>query len=246
MGIKTQHGFTVIEVMLFLAVTGILAVGILVGSGVSIGQQRYRDSVNTLKSLIQDQYNETTNVQNSRNQAWTCDSSTIIIESPSGTGESRGTSDCVLLGRFITVDNSGTKLTVSSVAGYRDTGAAAASDILELQTHYKLGISPIDQEEKDVEWGAQVVEPKTTTPMPVSILIVRSPLSGAVMTFIADGVTNDLDGLVKVSNLQQTKDLCINADAGSFVGKRVEVKINAYASSQTAISIPPEGESVCD
>jgi len=63
---KTQGGFTVIEVMLFLAVTGLLAVGILVGSGVAIGQQRYRDSVNTLKSYIQQQYSEVTSVINNR------------------------------------------------------------------------------------------------------------------------------------------------------------------------------------
>ena len=44
MGAKTQNGFTIIEVMLFLAITGMLAAAILVGSGVAIGQQRYRDS----------------------------------------------------------------------------------------------------------------------------------------------------------------------------------------------------------
>ena len=40
MGKQNTTGFTVIEVMLFLAVTGLLAIGILVGSGVAIGQQR--------------------------------------------------------------------------------------------------------------------------------------------------------------------------------------------------------------
>jgi type II secretory pathway pseudopilin PulG len=246
MGIRTQHGFTVIEVMLFLAVTGLLAVGILVGSGVSIGQQRYRDSVNSLKSFIQDQYNETTNVKNGRDSAWACDSSTAVTEDPGGTGQSRGTSDCVLLGRFMTVDASGTKINVASVVGYRGAGATAASDVLELQTNYKLGISPIDQEEKDVEWGAQIVKPKTAVPMPVSILIIRSPLSGAVMTFTGDGVVSNLNTLIKPENLQQVRDLCVNADAGSFVGKRAEVQISAYASSQAAILIPQEGASVCD
>jgi type II secretory pathway pseudopilin PulG len=90
MGIKARthsdRGFTVIEVMLFLAVTGALAVGILVGAGVSIGQQRYRDSVNSLKSTIQDRYNQTTNVVNSRGGAWVCDSSPTVTENPAGSG----------------------------------------------------------------------------------------------------------------------------------------------------------------
>ena len=53
MDIVKSKGFTIIEVMLFLAVTGALAVAILVGSGVAIGQQRYKDSVNSLQSFIQ-------------------------------------------------------------------------------------------------------------------------------------------------------------------------------------------------
>ena len=56
MSARTETGFTLVEAMLFLAITGLLTVGILVGSGVAISQQRYRDSVNSLKSFIQDQY----------------------------------------------------------------------------------------------------------------------------------------------------------------------------------------------
>ena len=52
MAAKTNNGFTVIETMLFLGVAGALTMGVLVGSGASINQQRYRDSVNSLKSPI--------------------------------------------------------------------------------------------------------------------------------------------------------------------------------------------------
>lgn len=247
MGIKTESGFTIIEVMLFLAVTGLLAVGILVGSGVAIGQQRYRDSVNSLKSFIQDQYNETTSVVNSRDASWTCDSLTTVDENPLGAGQARGTSDCVLLGRFITIDNLGTTLTASNVVGYRSIGApTAANDIAELQTNYRLGISPIDKEEVSVSWGAQVVKPKSTLPMPTSILIVRSPLSGSVMTFTAEGVKTNPNELVSAAAFAQVKDLCVNADTGSFVGGRMEVQIAAYASNQGAVQIPTEGASICD
>ena len=103
MGTKTDTGFTVIETMLFLAVTGALAVGILVGSGVSIGQQRYRDSVNGLKSYIQQQYSEVSNVVNSRDKTWACDAQGNVVEVEQISAEARGTSDCVVLGRFITI-----------------------------------------------------------------------------------------------------------------------------------------------
>lgn len=248
MGIKREDGFTIIEVMLFLGVTGLLAIGILVGSGVAIGQQRYRDSVNSLKSLIQEQYNQTSNVVNSRDGDWTCSAAAAVSEETAGGGQARGTSDCVLLGRFLTINELGTKITIANVTGNRHVGAlSATNDIDELLTNYELSTSPIDQEDREVSWGAQVVKQGPgTVPMPMSILVIRSPLSGAVMTFSAEGVKTNLKEVISPTNLSQTRDLCVNADVGTFMGKRMEVRIAPYASSQGAIQIPPESESVCD
>lgn len=247
MGSKTQNGFTIIETMLFLAVTGMLATAILVGSGVAIGQQRYRDSVNSFKSLVQQQYSEVTNVVNSRDRNWTCDANGNVTAANVGNGKSRGTSDCVLLGRFIVLDDSGTKLTASNVIGYKPAAATtAASDILELTTNYRLTASPIDREEAEISWGAQIVKPKTTTPMPLSMLIIRSPLTGTVMTFTAEGNNNSLQSLISNNNMREARDLCVNAERGSFVGRRLEVQISAYATNQGAVQIPAESASVCD
>jgi len=246
MGTKTETGFTIIETMLFLAVTGLLAMGILVGSGVAIGQQRYRDSVNSLKSYIQQQYSEVTNVVNDRAKTWTCDTNGNVTTGDATSSEARGTSDCMLLGRFITIDATGKALTTSNVVGVRGTGAEATSDIAEITTNYKITASPVDTSTAEVSWGAQVVKQKTTTPMPLSILIIRSPLSGSVLTFTTEGVQTNLGGMVTVANMNVKRDICVNADLGSFVGKRMEVQIGAYASSQTAIQIPSEGDSVCD
>lgn len=247
MDIVKTKGFTIIEVMLFLAVTGVLAVAILVGSGVAIGQQRYRDSVNSLQSFIQSQYSEVTNIVNDRDQAWTCDSTGTVSNNTTGTGQPRGTSDCVLLGRFITVDSTGTQLTSANVVGYTSPSAMdAASDILELQSNYKLSVSPIGQETDSVSWGAQVVKPKTTTPLAISMLIVRSPLSGAVIAFTTTGVQTDPNSMVSAANMSRVTNLCVNADVGTFVGSRLAVQIGAYATNQGAIQIPPGTANICD
>lgn len=244
MGKHTETGFTVIEVMLFLAVTGLLAVGILVGSGVTIGQQRYRDSVNNLKSFIQQQYSEVSNVSNDRNKGWNCDATGEVTED--ATGQPRGTSDCVLLGRLITIDVSGTKLTAANVVGYHTPGApTASSDIEELKDNYRLGISPIEPETQEVPWGAQIVKQNSTNPMPLSILIVRSPLNGSLFTFSLDNVQTDPNSLINDTSIKSPRDLCVNADSGTFVGKRMEVRIDAYAANQSAVRIPTESESVC-
>jgi len=246
MRMKKEAGFTVIETMLFLGVTGMLATAILVGSGVTINQQRYRDSVNSLKSYIQQQYSEVTNVTNDRDKSWICNGIGNVSESNPVAGQARGTSDCVILGRFITLDESGTMLSASNVLGVRNAGATdAASDIQEILTNYRLGLSPISKETTEVSWGAQVVKQKTATPMGLSMLILRSPLSGSVMTFTTEGVNTNITSFISVANMQQ-RDLCVNADAGSFVGRRMEVKIDAYATNQSAIQIPAESDSVCD
>jgi type II secretory pathway pseudopilin PulG len=243
MGKHSQTGFTIIEVMLFLAVTGLLAVGILVGSGVAIGQQRYRDSVNSLKSFIQQQYSEVTNVINSRNNDWNCNANGEVTQ---GAGQPRGTSECVLLGRLITIGDTGTQITASNVVGYRTPGApSGTSDILEIG-NYRLHISPIDQTTEEVAWGAQIVKPGGANPMPFSILIVRSPLSGSLYTFTKDGMQANLNSMIDEDNIRTAKDLCVNADVGTFVGRRMEVRIDAFAANQSAVQIPMESQSVCD
>lgn len=246
MSAQTDTGFTLVEAMLFLAITGLLTVGILVGSGVAIGQQRYRDSVNSLKSFIQDQYSDVTNVTNSRDNQWRCDANGNIIEASGADAQARGTSNCVLLGRYITINDTGTVLTSANVVGYRTPGAeVATSDIVELQNNYTLQASPLDQEEQEVKWGSRVVQPQSTTPMSFSMLVLRSPLSGSIMTFAAGGIQTP-EALLVTNNVSTQHNLCVDADLGAFAGERLAVRIGAYATNQAAISIPAESESVCD
>lgn len=249
MGIKHTHGFTIIEVMLFLAVTGLLAVGILAGSGVAIGQQRYRDSVNSMKSLFQEQYNQTTNTVNNRTGAEACQNG-VVVQPPDNVPDpqARGTSGCLLMGRLVVVGADGKRLTISNVVGYRtsETAEVESTDIAELTTNYRLAISPEAQITDTVEWDARLVRPKTSTPSPVSVLIVRSPLSGSLMTFVRDGVQTNLNAMMAGGVTTTYKDLCVDAPVGSFVGQRLAVRINGYATSQAAIEIPSESERVCD
>lgn len=248
MGIKAQTGFTIIEVMLFLAITGLLTAAVLVGSGISINQQRYRDSVTSLQSYIQQQYSQVTNITNGRNGDWTCNSNGDVtqVTNPSS-GQPRGTSDCVVLGRVIVVDSTGTQLTTSNVVGYHNpNGVTQSSDLGELTTNYKLGIVPFQQDTQSVNWSAQIVKPKTTTPMPMSILIIRSPLSGVTLTFSQTGTQTNLNAMLTQANESTQQDLCVNAGIGTFMGKRMEVRINPFASSQSAIQVPTESNSVCD
>lgn len=58
-----RRGFTIIEVMLFLAISGFLLVGILVGTGAGIARQRYTDSVQHVAQILREQYSAVINTQ---------------------------------------------------------------------------------------------------------------------------------------------------------------------------------------
>jgi type II secretory pathway pseudopilin PulG len=249
MGTQKTAGFTIIEVMLFLAVTGALAVGVLVGSGVAIGQQRYRDSVSTLKSFVQQQYNEATNVVNCRTGDEAC-TDAVVVTPPSYVPlpQPRGTTDCLLLGRSISISGDGTQVTAANVVAYRTSDTATvpleSTDIEELK-HYKLATSPIDQEVQSVAWSARVVKPKTETPQPLALLIIHSPLSGSVMTFVSESPQSDLAAFVNLGQNTTATDMCIEPSDGSFTGQQLAIRINPYATNQSAVEVVSEGEGVC-
>ena len=60
---KVRRGFTLIEIALFLAVTGALFAGIMIGTQNSIWQQRYNDTVQNFANFLRNVYSEVSNPQ---------------------------------------------------------------------------------------------------------------------------------------------------------------------------------------
>lgn len=54
----SKAGFTVIEVMLFLAITGVLLIAVLSGTYAGIANQRYNDSIRTFAEFLRQIYGE--------------------------------------------------------------------------------------------------------------------------------------------------------------------------------------------
>ena len=199
MGKHFTRGFTIIETMLVLAITGVLIAGLLVGVGSSVSAQRYKDAVANLKSVLQDQYSEVTNVSNGRDGNWKCDANanTAVVNG----GTPAGQSDCVLLGKYISIV--GSDVTSAVVIGYipPNLQPTGTSDIEAIKDSYKLGISSDSVVKTSLEWGAQIAWPSSgggsknpTTPRSIAILVVRSPNSGTTYTFSSDNV-NDIDAV---------------------------------------------------
>jgi type II secretory pathway pseudopilin PulG len=246
MAMSYSSGFTIIETVLFLAVTGLLIIGVLTGVGSSINSQRYRDSVQSLQTTIQDQYSEVMSVRNETPaQTLRCDSNATVTVDVSG--NKRGQATCVLLGQYITSTSGGSQLSTARVVGYVDPSAAIDSNDLTNLRQYALNIIPSSVQTYDVEWGARLFNPRTTNPLTLSVLIVRSPSSGIVRTFVdttAAVPVRDIETLVSTAHLSQEARICVDG-AGLFANRMMGVLIPAGATSGSGVEVLPEGNSGC-
>ncbi len=246
-----QRGFTVIELMLVLALTGMMAAALLGGWTVMINTQRYKDSVRSTQSFIQEQYNLVYNVQNARENSFRCNNSNVVDDT-SGTGELRGQSECVLMGRYIHLDN-GRTMRVLAIVGEKPAIEAANSDIASIKgydpkvTDLQLGL---DRNELPIAWEAEAVTgaPGSNALMSAVIAIIRAPSSGIVHTYVDltpnDGSRLPLDVLVDSTNEEADLPICLNPGA-SLSGGRMGVLIKARASSQTFIQTISDGAGIC-
>lgn len=235
MKLLTKAGFTIIETILFLGITGLLVMGVLVGTGTSINIQRYRDSIVSLQSFIQQQFSDVSNVNNERNSNWFCDKSSTITQSGSGTA--RGQSDCAILGRFITTTNGSHSLLVKSVVGYIPPGSVAALNDIDAFKQYNIKVSPITSDNYDIEWNTFLVTQGSNTAASFSMLILHSPLSGVVRTFInpkAVVADHDVATLVSQSALTQPVTMCVS-NKGLFGGTTMAVTVSAGATSASGV-----------
>lgn len=218
-----KTGFTIVETMLFLGISGLLAVGVLVGTGSSINMQRYRDSVTSLQSFLQQQYSEVANVSND------------VMENTCGGGIHRGQSDCVILGKYITTF-AGNTFDVKNVLG--TTCPTIASDDLAALQNCTITISAVNLKKYDLEWNSSAKKPSGDN-LALSILVLRSPTSGIIRTFISSNNTTVISdpnagNILVAASLAQSAKLCVDSN-GLFTGAKMAVLINANATSANDI-----------
>lgn len=259
MGTHSEQGFTIIETMLVLAITGVMVASLLVGIGGTINAQRYKDSVSTFQSTLQDQYNQVNNVTNvnDRNSKWSCGSNATTADLGVGapTGTVPGQSDCVLLGRYVTVIDD--KITTAAVVGNENATTAQANDIATITKNYALGLSSSSVETSTLEWGAAIAWPTSgldapaaaTTGRAIAVLILRAPTSGSVYTFTTNTVPTDISAvssaqliaMMQTTNAvpgQAQRFICIDPSPGSTgltVPEKLSITIDQAATDTNGI-----------
>lgn len=229
-GAPKAAGFTIIEVMLFLAISGALVVALLVTVGTTISRQRFSDSINSTQAFVQQQVNETLNVVNDRENNGGCSvgSGTTVI---GGGTTGRGASDCVVLGRALDFTPDSETVKTYPVVGYEPdttTGTGAA-----LLASYRPSIDTANGVNYDIAWSQKVsgIHPSGVT----RVLLLRSPDSGSVLTFGGMNVQDALSAGARAINI------CFKA--GDIAGTTAMVSLANISGSEgitTRFDIPSD------
>jgi len=253
MGVRHKQGknggFTIIEVMLFLGITGLLALTLLGGWTTMINTQRYKDSVKTVQSFLQTQYNLVHNVENVKQADGGpyCDVNAsdeprfVTAQMP------RGQSDCIQMGRLVHISN-GTQIRSYAIVGadLANTATTDAAEIIRRNPIVVDGELQLSDSELSVPWQAEVVNRRNIGGIQnVALAIIRSPLTGSVHTYrvSTDGVNlPDVESMIAVANEQEV-NLCLDPGV-AFSGNRIGVAIRERASAQSFVQIIQD-ETLC-
>lgn len=224
---RYQSGFTIIEVVLFLAISGVMAVGLLVGMGAAISSQQYRDSVQSYADYLRGQYSRVVGVENDRSTDVTCPLG--------GDTTQRGRSNCVIVGRYVHAQDNGTEYTSQPIY------ALQSGDTW----NYALGDADGNYA---TNWKASTrLAGQTSGSARVSLVVWRDPDQGYIRASLGDTlITQDDLGAYLTSHQNATlggadSEICI-IDDNVLVGSRQSVFIGNSAGSGDAIRVGSSSE----
>ena len=206
---QKRNGFTLVEIALFLAITGLLFMGIIIGTNNSIAGQRFNDSVQNFAELLKTVYSQVSNTQS----------------------VGQGRSDIAIYGKLISfgqvtgldgerLDPVDQKIFIYDVVGNADASKVSMDKITKVLSDLDAnvavvtewnGSSPVSMEPAgEVEsymphWRASIETTSTDVKLVKvnygeyeievpdnlyrkSILIVRHPQSGTINTLVYDGI----------------------------------------------------------
>lgn len=187
-----RDGFTIIEVIIFLAISGLMLTMAMVGSGNLARQARFSDTVNSFHSTLQREYEEVVSGVNTR--------SSTQPGCSGGAGTQTGTDDCLLLGKVISFDqNGGNTVTIRTVTDTPTSPAYSTTGTIYTQIiNANPQISTVNARTDELSWGASfqvasrntdrtnasdLYKVGTTRAIVNNIAFLRGPASGQIIPY---------------------------------------------------------------
>ena len=213
-----KKGFTLVEVAIFLALTGVLITVVIAGTTRNMAEKRYNDTVSDFESFLEVIY---TGVQ--------------YVEYDGNGDNSRA-----VYGKLVEMTSETTFTSYNILGDARINGRAA--DALE----QLLKQNPILMEDSgglvsktySPNWGGKIRIDDTGTT--IFLLVVRHPKTGTVSTYVSKTATlntSDLrDSIENGGFIAQDANFCIDSDDRWAAGnERRLIRIHAGASNSSGI-----------
>ena len=203
-----QKGFTIIEVMLVLALTGLLFVGLVAGFSGNLARQRYKDSVQDvaeqLRSLYSLVFNPRVEIRDKSNSA--CYGlSSGGYEIGDKVNANRGRSNCIVLGVVASIHKDTIETTTLIGRDVSRDDLSGMSELQVLQHAQANNLVAIGSNATNckittggemglytMKWGSRLTQlDNRDKSVRATLLIYRSPRNGSIHTYVWDGVVED-------------------------------------------------------
>lgn len=249
-----RGGFTIIEIMIFIGITGLMIALLLTNSGSSLDMQRYRDTILSLQTFLQDQYSETISVRNNITGTFSCSISNTNSLTITTGDKMKGQSDCLLVGKYLkTSDNTGTTIDAYAVLAQKKACIDCKSDLDALKNDYLVADDSTNatnlKTTHKLLWGANMLKPDDKSAnLQFSMAILKSPTSGNVYTLISPTSVSNIQSLLTLSNSINSdnsikQDLVICVDKRNLnVRKNMGIRILANSIGPTGVSYLGDGD----
>ncbi len=244
-GRDVANGFTIIEVMLVLAITGFLFIGLMGGMTSSLARQRYKDAVQDDADGFRRMYSFVVDTQvYKRDNDSACYGLTPgsveeagLIKNKGNTG--RGRSECVVYGVLATIAHSHIEFTEIIGKDYGIVRKELEKDeSIDIDTMHEIDVLKKTQannvvaranssgdcdsislvnllESFDSRWETRLLNTDGEE-LEASILVFRSPRSGAIRTYVMDEVPKVGTDPVNYDDFSRETHAC--SEAASVMG----------------------------
>ncbi len=242
-----EAGFTIVEITLFMAITGLLFAVAIAGTGNAIRTFRFTDSGRSVESFAQKQYDDILNGLNNRSDSVSCSSGVIDTT----VSQVVGSSNCLLMGKLIVF-----RLDNPDVAIYNVVGSEPGninynqSDDVLVTIFQPKAVTTTAVSTYTIPWGAKPTGFKRLNDNEAAnaLLLVRSPKSSRILSYTfeitADVPTELTSTVANPGNRSKATNICIKSSDG--LGLPARLAISGGASQSAAVMVFNAADTDCN
>jgi len=236
-----KKGFTILEVMLFLAITGLMLIGVIGGTYSAIASQRYTDSVRSFAEFLRQTYAEVISPETLKEQGGNDNNLAIYGKA-------------IVFGLDgVNADNKDNRIYTATLVGKAKVpGTQATTDsnptkaLADVELQFFCGDSSgaaSSVSSYTPLWQAKIMAPKSDTPsagdekkdFTGTVIIARLPGSGAVHTFYSEAYQPNIVGNCNsYNNISDPNSLTRKLDDGAFKYTEVDFCIKEDQTSNNS------------